>query len=115
MVIAQGRDITPLPRVSTPLWHYLRAKLVDFEASRSGAMSLLPPSEALEYQSQKDLEDGLQSHAKANGYVITVQQYNKKDQAISVTMGSSIGCRMVEMTQIDFAILEVDESNALSQ
>jgi hypothetical protein len=45
-------------------------------------MSLLLPSEALEFSSRKALEEALQSHAKENGYAITVQRSNIKDGAI---------------------------------
>jgi hypothetical protein len=45
-------------------------------------MSLLPPPEEVEYYSRKELEDGLQNHAKVNGYAITVQRSNMKDGAI---------------------------------
>ena len=45
-------------------------------------MNLLPPSEAVQYDSRRALEEGLQSHARENGYVITVQRSNKKDGSI---------------------------------
>jgi hypothetical protein len=45
-------------------------------------MSLLLPSEAVEYPSRKALVDGLQVPAAENGYAITIQRSNPKDGAI---------------------------------
>ena len=45
-------------------------------------MSLLPPPENVQYPSRKGLLDGLQSHARSNGYAIAIRRYNAKDQAM---------------------------------
>jgi hypothetical protein len=45
-------------------------------------MSLLPPDETLQFLSRKALIDGLQTHASTNGYAITIQRSNPKDEAI---------------------------------
>jgi hypothetical protein len=45
-------------------------------------MTLLPPNEVLQFPSRKALIDGLQAHAKSNGYAITIQRSNAKDTAI---------------------------------
>ena len=45
-------------------------------------MSLLPPSEAVQYPNRKTLVDALQAHAASNGYAITIQRSNAKDGVI---------------------------------
>ena len=45
-------------------------------------MSLLPPSEHIQYPTRKGLLDGLQSHARSHGYAVTIRRYNAKDRAM---------------------------------
>jgi malonate-semialdehyde dehydrogenase (acetylating) / methylmalonate-semialdehyde dehydrogenase len=45
-------------------------------------MSLLPPSEAVDYSSREALMEGLQSHARSCGYAISTRRYNARDQAL---------------------------------
>ena len=45
-------------------------------------MSLLPPPETIRYPSRKALLDGLQSHARSNGYAVSIRRYNAKDHAL---------------------------------
>jgi malonate-semialdehyde dehydrogenase (acetylating) / methylmalonate-semialdehyde dehydrogenase len=44
-------------------------------------MSLLPPPENIQYASRQALLDGLQSHARSNGYAVAIRRYNAKDRA----------------------------------
>jgi hypothetical protein len=45
-------------------------------------MSLLPPSEACQFADRKAIVETLQTHARNNGYAITVQRFNPQDGVI---------------------------------
>ena len=45
-------------------------------------MSLLPPLENIRYPSRKAMLDGIQSHARSNGYAVSIRRTNEKGRAI---------------------------------
>ena len=45
-------------------------------------MSLLPPSEAVDYPTRKAFFEAIQAHAQANGYAVTTKSSNNIDNIV---------------------------------